>query len=56
MRLRNVPGSRDTIAESQFTIKNETECKGKWNEIFGNDNPILYLPVNIDGITYTSYE
>ena len=41
MRLRNVPGSRDTIAESQFTIKNETECKGKWNEIFGNDNPIF---------------
>lgn len=41
MRLRNVPGSRDTIAESPFTIKNETECKGKWNEVFGNDNPIF---------------
>lgn len=40
MRLRNVPGSRDTIAESSFTIKNETENKGKWKEIFGNDNPI----------------
>lgn len=40
MRLRNVPGSRDTIAESRFTIKNETECKGKWNEVFGNENPI----------------
>ena len=40
MRLRNVPGSRDTIAESRFTIKNETECKGKWNEVFGNNNPI----------------
>ena len=46
MRLRNVPGSRDTIAESQFTIKNETECKGKWNEIFGNDNPI-YIEVGM---------
>ena len=40
MRLRNVPGSRDTIAESPFTIKDETEKKGKWNEVFGNDNPI----------------
>ena len=46
MRLRNVPGSRDTIAESRFTIKNETECKGKWNEIFGNDNPI-YIEVGM---------
>lgn len=41
MRLRNVPGSRDTIAESPYTIKNETECKGKWNEVFGNDHPIF---------------
>lgn len=40
MRLRNVPGARDTIADSEFTIKNETSCKGKWNEIFGNENPI----------------
>ncbi len=41
MRLRNVPGSRDTIAESPFTIKDETTKKGLWNkEVFGNDNPI----------------
>lgn len=40
MRLRNVPGARDTIATSSFTIKDETQCKGKWNEIFGNNNPI----------------
>ena len=40
MRLRNVPGSRDMIAESPFTIKNETKQKGKWNTIFGNDHPI----------------
>ena len=31
MRLRNVPGSRDMIAESPYTIKNETEQKGKWH-------------------------
>lgn len=40
MRLRNVPGSRDVIAESRFTVKNETEYRGKWNTLFGNDNPI----------------
>lgn len=40
MRLRNVPGSRDMIAESRFTIKNETEYKGKWSRVFGNDNPV----------------
>lgn len=40
MRLRNVPGSRDMIAESPFTIKDETEWKGRWNEEFGNDHPI----------------
>lgn len=40
MRLRNVPGSRDMIAESPFTIKDETEWKGRWNEVFDNDHPI----------------
>lgn len=40
MRLRNVPGSRDTIAESRFTIKNQTEYKGKWSTVFGNENPV----------------
>ncbi|MCM1180260.1 MAG: tRNA (guanosine(46)-N7)-methyltransferase TrmB [Clostridium sp.] len=46
MRLRNVPGSRDMIATSCFTIKDETACKGKWNEIFGNDHPI-YIEVGM---------
>jgi len=40
MRLRNVPGSRDTIAESEYVIHDFKEAKGHWNEIFGNDNPI----------------
>ena len=40
MRLRNIRGSRDVIANSQFTIKEPEKCKGKWNEVFGNDNPI----------------
>lgn len=40
MRLRNVPGSREAIAESSFSINEPTEKKGKWREVFGNDNPI----------------
>lgn len=40
MRLRNVKGSRETIAANDFVIKNEAEYKGKWKDVFGNDNPI----------------
>ena len=40
MRLRNVPGSREAIAESEYTINEPELNKGKWKEIFGNDNPI----------------
>ena len=40
MRLRNIPGSREVIAESKYVVHNETEYKGRWKEIFQNDNPI----------------
>ena len=40
MRSKNVPGSREAIAESEYTIKNEESMKGKWHELFGNNNPI----------------
>lgn len=40
MRLRNVKGSRENIAASEFVIHNETTMKGKWHEYFANDNPI----------------
>ena len=40
MRLRNIPGSRETIAESEFTVHDEESYKGKWKEYFGNDKPI----------------
>lgn len=40
MRLRNIKGSRETIAENHYVIKNETEHKGNWNAVFGNENPI----------------
>lgn len=40
MRLRNVKGSREVIAANDFVIHNPEETKGKWKEVFGNDNPI----------------
>ena len=42
MRLRNITGSRETIAESIYVVNEEMmfECAGKWHEVFGNDNPI----------------
>ncbi|MDO5291149.1 MAG: tRNA (guanosine(46)-N7)-methyltransferase TrmB [bacterium] len=40
MRLRNVKGSREKIADSAFVIQEPKEYRGKWNEVFKNDNPI----------------
>lgn len=40
MRLRNIPGARETIDANPVAIKNEREYKGKWRELFKNDNPL----------------
>lgn len=40
MRLRNIRGSRDAIAESPFVVQNPEEQKGKWKEVFDNLQPI----------------
>ena len=40
MRLKNVPGSKEYIAESKFVIHDETERKGKVREYFANDKLI----------------
>lgn len=40
MRLRNVPGSREAIADNPLAINEPTDCKGRWREVFGNNNPI----------------
>ena len=34
MRLRNITGARDVIAESEYVIQEPTEYKGRWNELF----------------------
>lgn len=40
MRLRNVPGSREAMAENKMAINEPALLKGQWNKEFGNDNPI----------------
>ena len=40
MRLRNIKGSREAIETNEYTINNPEDMKGRWKEIFGNDNPI----------------
>ena len=40
MRLRNISGSREQVAESRFVVQ-EPEChKGAWREFFGNEHPL----------------
>ena len=43
MRLRNVRGSRETIAADECVLHDPEEQraqKGRWHELFGNDHPI----------------
>ncbi len=40
MRLRNVTGSREVIAESAYVAHEPQQYKGKWKKLFGNENPI----------------
>ena len=40
MRHRRKPWSEAEMANNKALVTNPTENKGKWNEVFGNDNPI----------------
>ena len=40
MRLKNVPGSREAIAQSRFVIHDPQEQKGNWAEAFGRKAPL----------------
>lgn len=47
MRLKNVPGSREAIEDSEFAVDFPKQIKGKWKEErFSNDNPI-YIEVGM---------
>ena len=40
MRLRNISGSREVIADSKYVIQNATEQKGKIKSFFEKDQPL----------------
>ena len=41
MRLRHIPGAEEEIAKSPYVIQDPREHKGRWNQVFGNDNPVM---------------
>lgn len=40
MRLKNIPGAKDVIAESEWVIHEPEKKRGLWQQFFGNTNPI----------------
>lgn len=46
VRLRNVKGAKEIIESSNYVVLNYKEHKGKYNKLFGNDNPI-YIEIGM---------
>ncbi len=46
MRLRNISGSRDVIANSPYVVKEAQQYRGNWADVFGNTNPV-YVEVGM---------
>ena len=40
MRLRKLKNEKEILDSSKYIITNPQEYKGKWNQLFNNDNPI----------------
>jgi tRNA (guanine-N7-)-methyltransferase len=40
MRLRNIPGADEIVADSPYCIQNPSSHRGEWNAFLGNANPI----------------
>ena len=40
MRLRNIPGSKEAVAESIFTIDEPEQYKGRFSETFFSGKPV----------------
>ena len=49
MRVRNRKGATELLeANPQYVVLNPLEAKGKWRNLFGNDNPI-HVEVEVEG-------
>ncbi len=46
MRLRNVKNKEEIMNNSKYLVKDYFDYKGKWNELFGNNNPI-YIEIGM---------
>lgn len=51
MRLKHVRGAGDKIESSSYLIKNPIEHKGKYKELFNNNNPI-YIEIGMGKGTF----
>ena len=40
MRLRNIPGTKETLANSGCVVQEPQTRKGRWKEVFHRENPI----------------
>jgi len=40
MRLRNIRGSEETVAQDRYVVNEPEQLKGKWVSLFQNENPI----------------
>ena len=40
MRLRNIPGAREEMLVNPYVVHDPEACRGRWQEFFGNQNPI----------------
>lgn len=40
MRLRNIPRADGVLADCEQVMKNESEYKGQWHQVFGNSHPL----------------
>lgn len=40
MRLRNITGSQDVIAGSEYVVQGPDAAKGRWKELFGNSGEL----------------
>ncbi|MBR4618297.1 MAG: tRNA (guanosine(46)-N7)-methyltransferase TrmB [Bacilli bacterium] len=46
MRLRNIKNKEEIIDNSSYIVKDYKKYRGKWREVFGNNNPI-YIEIGM---------
>ena len=47
MRLKNVKGANEIIINGKYYLANPYDYKGKWNEVFDNDNKELHIEIGM---------